>query len=58
MQNPNAALQMLAQQNPMIQQAQQIAAQYGGDYNKAFVGLCQQYGYDPNEIMAQIQSQL
>ena len=56
MRNPNAALASFAQQNPLVQQAQQIAAQYGGDYDKAFLSLCQQNGIDPTDLAQQIKA--
>ncbi len=53
--NPAYAIQTLANQNPLMRQVQEIGQRYGGDYNKAFMDLCQQNGIDPNDIMAQLQ---
>lgn len=50
-QNPNAMLQMMAQQNPQLQQAMSIVQQAGGDPQKAFYALCQQRGVDPQQIL-------
>lgn len=50
-QNPNAMLQMMAQQNPQLQQAMSIVQQAGGDPQKAFYALCQQRGVDPAQIL-------
>lgn len=52
--NPDKGIQQLVSQNPLVQQANQIAAQYGGDYDKAFLGVCQENGINPNELLAEI----
>ena len=49
--NPNAMVQQVLNQNPQVQQ---IIQQYGGDAQKAFYGLCQQMGVDPEQILSQI----
>ena len=49
--NPNAMVQQLLQQNPQVQQ---IIQQYGGDAQKAFYGMAQQMGVDPEQILSQI----
>ena len=50
-QNPNAMLQMMAQQNPQLQQAMSVVQQAGGDPQKAFYALCKQRGVDPQQIL-------
>lgn len=50
-QNPQNALQAAAMQNPQIRQAMEIAAQYNGDYNAAFRGICEQNGINPDDVM-------
>ena len=49
--NPQAMLQMMAQNNPQLQQAMAVVQQSGGDPQKAFYSLCQQNGVDPQTIL-------
>ena len=49
--NPNAMVQQLLSQNPQVQQ---IIQQYGGDPQKAFYGLAQQMGIDPEQVLSQL----
>ena len=49
--NPNAMVQQLLNQNPRVQQ---IIQQYGGDPQKAFYGMAQQMGVDPEQILSQL----
>ena len=49
--NPNAMVQQVLNKNPQVQQ---IIQQYGGDAQKAFYGMCQQMGVDPEQILSQI----
>ena len=51
-QNPQQLIAIAAQKNPLFQQAQKIADQYGGNYDVAFYELCNQYGINPNEVMS------
>jgi hypothetical protein len=50
-QNPQAALNQIAINNPQMKQVIDIVNKYGGDPNKAFYGMAEQYGIDPNEIL-------
>lgn len=50
-QNPQAMLQLMAQQNPQLQQAMSLVQQSGGDPQRAFYALCQQRGIDPQQII-------
>lgn len=52
-QNPQAALNMVAQQNPMIAQ---ITKDSGGDYKSYFYKLCEQKGVNPDDILNQLQN--
>lgn len=56
MKNPSSALSSIVQQNPLVQQANQIAARYGGDYDKAFLAVCQENGIDPNTLAQEIKA--
>lgn len=49
--NPQAMLSQMMQQNPQMKQVMDAVNQYGGDPKKAFYGLCEQKGVDPNEIL-------
>lgn len=53
--NPTELIAMAANQNPMMRKLQQIANQYGGDYNRAFVNICQQNNLNPDEVMSALQ---
>lgn len=52
-QNPQAAFNMLAQQNPIIAQ---IEKDSGGDYKSYFYKLCEQKGVNPDDILKQLQN--
>lgn len=54
--NPNAGISSILSQNPLVKQAQEVAAQYGGDYDAAFLGMCKQNGIDPTDLAKQIRS--
>ena len=56
--NPDSAISSIISRNPLVRQAQEIAAQYGGDYDRAFLGVCQQNGIDPSDLAQQIKSLL
>ena len=49
--NPALALQQMAGNNPMIQQAMQLVQQSGGDGKAAFEKLAKENGIDPNQII-------
>ena len=51
--NPQAALQQMAQQNPMINGLMQIGSQNGGLQN-AFYTMCKEQGVDPNVILNEL----
>lgn len=51
--NPQAVLQQMAQQNPMIGNLMQIANQNGGLQN-AFYTMCKEQGVDPNTILNEL----
>ena len=53
-QNPMAALQQMAGQNPQLQQALQLVQQSGGDPQAALNKLCQERGIDPQQILSMI----
>ena len=54
-QNPagaaNAAVMERLKRHPLYAQAEQIAAQYGGDWNRAFEETAKANGIDPNQIV-------
>lgn len=50
-QNPQAALNQMITSNPQMKKVMDIVNQYGGDPQKAFYGMAEQYGIDPNEIL-------
>ena len=52
--NPALALQQMAGNNPMIQQAMQLVQQNGGDGKAAFEKLARDSGIDPNQILAML----
>ena len=56
MKNPGAALSSLVQQNPLVRQATLIGAHYGGDYDKAFLAVCQENGIDPITLAQEIKA--
>ena len=49
--NPQAALNMLAQNNPNLRQAMELVNQSGGSAERAFYALCQQRGINPQQIL-------
>ena len=49
--NPQAMVQQMAQNNPQVRQ---ILQQYGGDPKRAFYGLAQQAGIDPDELIGML----
>lgn len=53
--NPTELIAIAANQNPMMRKLQQVANQYGGDYNRAFVNICQQNNLNPDEVMSALQ---
>lgn len=54
-QNPagaaNAAFMAKLKTHPLYPQAEQIAAQYGGDWNRAFEETAKANGIDPQQIV-------
>jgi hypothetical protein len=54
--NPDAAISSIISNNPLVKQAQEVAAQYGGDYDAAFLGICEKNGIDPTDLARQIKS--
>ena len=51
--NPQAVLQQMAKQNPMINGLMQIGSQNGGLQN-AFYTMCKEQGVDPNAILNEL----
>ena len=49
--NPNAMLNMLAQNNPQLRQVLDLVQQSGGSPEKAFYAACEQRGVNPQEII-------
>lgn len=52
-QNPGAALQAMAQQNPVIGNIMQVCGP--GGLQNSFYRLCQEQGVDPNAVLQQLQ---
>ena len=61
MQNPsgavNAAMMEKLKSHPLYAQASQIAAQYGGDWNRAFEETAKANGIDPQQIVGIMRQQ-
>ena len=57
-QNPQAAVNRMAQSNPQMQQVLQFVQQNGGDARSAFYALAKQKGVDPNTIISQVQNMM
>ena len=51
-QNPQAALQMLAQKNPQMAQVMQLVG--GRNPQEVFYELCRQKGVNPDDILNQL----
>ena len=51
MQNPQAALGMVLQNNPYYPQAMKLVEEAGGDSMKACRDLCSKMGIDPNQFL-------
>lgn len=52
-QNPQAAVDMLAKENPMIANIMSISK---GDLKGTFYRMCQEKGVNPDEILKQLQN--
>ena len=52
MNNPNAALQALAQKNPMMQQAVQLVNSSHMSPKDLFYSMAQQRGVDPEQVLS------
>ena len=52
--NPQMMLNQMMQSNPQMKQVMDLVNQHGGDPKKAFYGLCEQRGVDPNQILNMI----
>lgn len=52
-QNPQAAVDMLAKENPMIANIMSISK---GDLKGTFYRMCQERGINPNDILSQLQN--
>ena len=50
-QDPQAALNMMAMNNPQLKQVMDIVQQYGGDSMAAFKALAKENDMDPDEIL-------
>lgn len=49
--NPQAMMQMMAQQNPKMQQVMNFVQQNGGDAKTAFYKLAEQQGVNPDDVL-------
>lgn len=52
MSNPNAALQVLAQKNPMMQQAMQLVNSSNMSPKDLFYSMAQRRGVDPEQVLS------
>ena len=52
--NPQAALNMLAMNNPQMKQVMDIVEQHGGDSMAAFRATAEQMGVNPDEILGML----
>lgn len=50
-QNPNGLINMMAQQNPQLQQVMNLVNQSGRSPKDLFLSMAQQKGIDPNQIL-------
>ena len=50
-QNPQALLNQMAQNNPQLKNAMDIARQYGNDPQRAFYELARQKGVNPDDVL-------
>lgn len=61
MQNPagavNSAVMEKLKSHPLYAQAEQIASQYGGDWNRAFTETAKANGIDPQQIVGIMRQQ-
>ena len=51
---PQNIMDQMLRNNPNYSKALELIRQNGGDAQKAFYNLANQYGVDPNEILKQI----
>lgn len=49
--NPQAMMDQMLRNNPNYSRALELVRQNGGNAQKAFYDLANQYGVDPNEIL-------
>ena len=49
--NPQALLQMMANQNPQLRQVMNLINQNGGDARQTFYALAKQKGINPDDIL-------
>ena len=54
LQNPNMAIQQMAQSNPQMQQVMHMCQ--GQNPKDIFYSMCKQRGVDPNEILNMLKS--
>lgn len=54
--NPQAAVNQMAQSDSRMQQVMQIVNQNGGDAKTAFYNMAKQRGVDPNTIISQLKN--
>lgn len=52
--DPNAALQQMASQNPLVKQAFDLVQQNGGNAEAAFRAAAQQAGVDESQILGML----
>ena len=52
--DPQAALNMLAMNNPQLKQVMDIVQQHGGDSMKAFRTVASEMGVNPDEILGML----
>ena len=52
--NPQAALNMMAMNNPQLKQVMEIVNQHGGDAMAAFTAVAKENGMDPEEILGML----
>ena len=52
--NPQAALNMMAMNNPQLKHVMEIVNQHGGDPMAAFTAVAKENGMDPEEILGML----
>ena len=58
LQNPQAAVGQMMENNEQLQQVMQYIREHGGDPKQAFYALAKEKGADPSDVLRQAQSMM